>query len=98
LAMFAKSALEQYDAILMDIRMPVMDGLEAAKAIRALNRADARSVPIIAMTANAYEEDVEHSRAAGMNEHLAKPVEPALLYQTLRAQIRARQSAVHQIA
>ena len=72
-----------FDAILMDIRMPVMDGLEATRALRALPRPDARSIPIIAMTANAYEEDIQKSRAAGMDAHLSKPVEPYLLYQTI---------------
>lgn len=72
-----------YDVVLMDIRMPVMDGLEATKAIRALPREDARTVPIIAMTANAYEEDVRKSLEAGMNEHLAKPIEPAKMYDAI---------------
>lgn len=72
-----------FDVILMDIRMPVMTGLEAAKAIRSLAREDAKSVPIIAMTANAYDEDVQMSMDAGMNEHLAKPIEPKKLYDTL---------------
>lgn len=69
--------------ILMDIRMPVMDGLEAANAIRSLDREDAKRIPIIAMTANAFAEDVQKSKAAGMNAHLAKPIEPRELYQTL---------------
>lgn len=86
-AMFAASAPGFYDAILMDIRMPEMDGLEAAKAIRALDRADAGTVPIIAMSANAFEEDVSASLQAGMDAHLAKPVEPQLLYDTLSKQI-----------
>ncbi|MDD3411405.1 MAG: PAS domain-containing protein, partial [Eubacteriales bacterium] len=72
-----------YDAVLMDIRMPVMNGLEAAHALRALSRPDARSLPIIAMTANAYAADVKQSLDAGMNAHLAKPIDPALLYDTL---------------
>ena len=71
------------DAILMDVRMPEMDGLQATKAIRALRRPDARSVPIIAMTANAYDEDREKSDAAGMNCHLAKPIDTRVLYDTL---------------
>lgn len=80
---FAKEPVHHFDAILMDIRMPVLDGLAATDAIRKLPRADARDVPIIAMTANAYEEDVKKSKDAGMNAHLAKPIEPALLYRTL---------------
>lgn len=81
--MFENSPEGYYDAILMDIRMPVMDGLEAAKSIRALNRADAGSIPIIAMTANAFDEDVQLSLQVGMNAHLTKPVEPENLYQML---------------
>ena len=72
-----------YDAILMDIRMPEMDGLEAASAIRALDREDAGSIPIIALTANAFAEDVERSMQAGMDAHLSKPVEPDALFTTL---------------
>ncbi|MBR6880253.1 MAG: response regulator [Clostridiales bacterium] len=72
-----------YDAILMDIRMPEMDGLEATEKIRALDRSDAAAVPIIAMTANAFDEDVQRSLQVGMNAHLTKPVEPERLYQTL---------------
>ncbi|MDD3336089.1 MAG: transporter substrate-binding domain-containing protein [Eubacteriales bacterium] len=72
-----------YDVVLMDIRMPVMDGLEAAKAIRALPREDAKTVPILAMTANAFEEDVKKSLNAGMNAHLSKPIEPQKLYSIL---------------
>jgi CheY-like chemotaxis protein len=67
----------------MDIRMPLMDGLSATTAIRNLNRADAARTPIIAMTANAFENDVDKSMAAGMNAHLAKPIEPAVLYRIL---------------
>ena len=80
---FAASEIKHYDAILMDIRMPEMDGLEAAAKIRALDREDASRVPIIAMTANAFDEDVQRSLQVGMNAHLTKPVEPERLYQTL---------------
>ncbi|MCR4557993.1 MAG: response regulator [Saccharofermentans sp.] len=80
---FAASELNHYDAILMDIRMPEMDGLEATERIRALDRADAAMVPIIAMTANAFDEDVQRSLQVGMNAHLTKPVDPERLYQTL---------------
>ncbi|MCR5137136.1 MAG: response regulator [Oscillospiraceae bacterium] len=81
--MFQDSEAGTYSAILMDIRMPVMDGLEAAAAIRALDRTDAKTIPIIALTANAFDEDVQRSLQVGMNAHLSKPVEPEQLYQTL---------------
>ena len=83
LEMYSKSEKGYYDAILMDIRMPLMDGLTAASNIRHLSNADAKSIPIIAMTANAFDDDIEKSKAAGMNAHLAKPIEPDRLYQTL---------------
>lgn len=72
-----------FDAILMDIRMPIMNGLDATRKIRALDKPDAEKVPIIAMTANAYDSDVEASLKAGMNAHLSKPIEPDRLYETL---------------
>ncbi|MBQ9468128.1 MAG: response regulator [Clostridia bacterium] len=81
--MFEKSKIGSYDAILMDVRMPEMDGLEAAAAIRALDRPDAKTIPIIALTANAFDEDVQRSLQAGMNAHLSKPVEADHLFQTL---------------
>ena len=83
LELFSKSAAGDYDAILMDIRMPLMDGLAAAVNIRHLSNGDAKTIPIIAMTANAFDDDIEKSKAAGMNAHLTKPVEPERLYQTL---------------
>ena len=83
LDMFRDSEPGTYSAILMDVRMPEMDGLEAAAAIRALDRPDAAVIPIIALTANAFDEDVQRSLQAGMNAHLSKPVESDLLYQTL---------------
>lgn len=83
LRIFEESQVGTFDMILMDIRMPVMDGLCAARKIRSLSRADAKTVPIIAMTANAYAEDIEKSRQAGMDAHLAKPVEAGLLYTTI---------------
>lgn len=83
LEMFNKSETGYYDAILMDIRMPQMDGLTAASNIRYLSNADAKTVPIIAMTANAFDDDIEKSKAAGMNAHLAKPIDQQRLYQTL---------------
>ncbi len=88
---FSKNNPGTYDAILMDIRMPVMNGLEATEAIRALSRPDAKTIPIIAMTANAFDEDVQRSLQAGMNAHLSKPVEPDILFDTLERLIyRAR--------
>lgn len=73
-----------FDAVLMDIHMPVMNGYEAARHIRAINRPDARAVPIIAMTADAFEEDEKMCLEAGMNARIAKPVEPEILFRTLQ--------------
>lgn len=70
--------------ILMDVRMPVMDGLEATKAIRKLERPDAATIPILAMTANAFTEDVKATREAGMNSHLAKPLEMEVVLREIR--------------
>ena len=92
--MFSEHPAGYYDAILMDVRMPVMDGLEATRAIRALNRPDAKRIPIIAMTANAFDEDVQQSLQAGMNAHLSKPVEPERLYEMLSKMIQGKQSGV----
>ncbi len=72
-----------FDVVLMDIMMPVMDGITATKTIRALERKDAKIIPIIAMTANAYEEDIRNTQAAGMNAHLSKPIDVELLLRTL---------------
>ncbi|MBQ6381374.1 MAG: response regulator [Clostridia bacterium] len=82
---FRESAEGYFDVVLMDVRMPVMDGLEATKAIRALEREDAGRVPIIALTANAFDEDVKRSLQAGMNAHLSKPVEFEQLKATLES-------------
>jgi signal transduction histidine kinase/CheY-like chemotaxis protein len=84
---FNASPLFAYDAILMDMRMPVMDGLTATEKIRSLSRADSKLVPIIAMTANAYDEDVDNCLKAGMNEHLSKPIDSEILFQTLAKEI-----------
>lgn len=80
---FAKAPEGAFDVILMDVMMPVMDGCEAAKEIRALPRKDAKRVPIIAMTANAFTEDKIRTREAGMNEHLSKPLAPDLVVKTI---------------
>ena len=90
--MFKSSPENYYDAILMDIRMPEMDGLEATKIIRSLERPDAKKIPIIAMTANAFDEDVQRSLQVGMNAHLSKPVESEHLYQTLEELIWENES------
>lgn len=74
----------------MDIRMPVMDGLQAARAIRSLDRPDAKTVPVIALTANAYDEDIQKCMDAGMNAHLAKPLSPQTLYDLLAEKIEER--------
>ncbi len=87
--MFAASSPGYYAAVLMDIRMPEMDGLEAARAIRSPDRSDAKTIPIIAMSANAFAEDRQESLAAGMNAHLSKPIEPQKLYETLEREIAA---------
>lgn len=80
---FTKNPPNTFDVILMDIMMPVMDGITAAKTIRALDRPDAQSVPIVAITANAYDEDIQNTRRAGMNEHLSKPIDMDLLLKTV---------------
>ena len=85
--MFTKSPVCFYDAILMDIRMPVMNGYDAVQAIRKLSRPDAKTVPVIAMTADAFDDDVQKCLAAGMNAHTAKPIEPDKLYETLSREI-----------
>jgi CheY-like chemotaxis protein len=86
--MFEEHEEGYYDAILMDMRMPEMDGLEATRRIRSMDRSDAKSIPIIALTANAFDEDVQHSMQAGLNAHLSKPVEPDVLFETLEGLLR----------
>lgn len=83
LEMFEYSKPDYYAAILMDIRMPIMDGLKATEEIRNLERTDAKQIPIIAMTADAFYEDIDKTKRAGMNAHLSKPVVPGELYKTL---------------
>ena len=87
---FEASAPFAIDAILMDMRMPVMDGCQAASAIRALNRTDASTVPIVAATANVLAEDIAQTTQAGMNDHISKPIQAALLQKTLQALIAQR--------
>ena len=89
--LFLNNPPGHYDAILMDVRMPVMDGLDAAKAIRASSHPDAKNIPIIALTTNHLDEDVQHSLAAGMNAHLEKPVEPDQIYRTLAELIEKKE-------
>ena len=86
--LFSEHPEGYYDAILMDMRMPEMDGLEATRTIRAMERSDAASTPIIALTANAFDEDVQRSMQAGLNAHLSKPVQPELLFETLESLIK----------
>ena len=86
--MFADHEPGYYDAVLMDMRMPEMDGLEATKAIRSMDRPDAKLIPIIALTANAFDEDVQRSMQAGLNAHLSKPVEPETLFETLESLVK----------
>jgi signal transduction histidine kinase/CheY-like chemotaxis protein len=86
--MFVKSPIGYYDLIFMDIQMPVMDGYETTAHIRKSDREDAAGIPIIAMTANAYKEDVEEALAAGMNGHLAKPIDTDELMKTLARFLR----------
>ena len=81
--LFRNSELGEFDVILMDIMMPVMNGYEATKKIRSLDREDAKMIPIIAMTANAFTEDRMRAKEAGMNEHIAKPVDVELLVKVI---------------
>ena len=88
LDMYSSHPAGYYDAILMDMRMPEMDGLEATRRIRATEKEDAKTIPIIALTANAFDEDVQRSLQAGLNAHLSKPVEPDALFETLESLIK----------
>ena len=85
---FVDSEEDYFDVILMDVRMPIMDGIEATKAIRALKRSDALTVPIIAMTADAFDEEKRKTMDAGMNHHLSKPINPPILYRVLSEYIK----------
>jgi CheY-like chemotaxis protein len=86
--LFRSAPLWKYDLVLMDLRMPVMNGLEAAKIIRAMPRADAGSIPIVAMTADAYSDDIRRCKDAGMNAHITKPIDNDTLKQELLRQFR----------
>ena len=88
---FRKSSPGEFDAILMDIMMPVMNGYEAAKMIRSLDREDAKVIPIIAMTANAFTEDKMRAKEAGMDEHIAKPVDGKLLVKVINELVKRNQ-------
>ena len=88
--LFQKSEIGAFDVILMDIMMPQMDGYQATRAIRAMDRPDAATVPVIAMTANASADDRQKAQEAGMNEHVTKPLESGLLLRTIKEQIQAR--------
>jgi CheY-like chemotaxis protein len=91
--LFESNPENYYAAILMDVRMPEMDGLEATRHIRAMERPDAAVIPIIALTANAFDEDVQRSLQAGLNAHLTKPIKPEILIETLESLIRGRSDA-----
>ena len=91
--MFKAAEPGYYDAILMDLRMPEMDGLTATRIIRGLDRADAKRIPIIALSANAFESDIKESLGAGMDAHLAKPADAELLYSTLKKTISSASEA-----
>ena len=82
--MVERSEEGYYDVVLMDVQMPVMNGYEATKAIRAMGRRDVKNMPIIAMTANAMEEDKQRALKSGMNAHIAKPIDIKLLMKVLR--------------
>jgi len=88
--MFAGSDEGTYEAVLLDIRMPVMDGIEAARTIRAMDRSDSKTIPLIAMSADAFEEDISRSLSNGINAHLIKPIDPNELFRTLSAFIAAK--------
>ena len=89
---YQKQGNGYYDAILMDIQMPVINGLEATKKIRSLEQADAADIPIIAMTANAFQEDRDAARDAGMNAHLSKPVNIDQIQKVICSEIKKRKN------
>ena len=85
---YKKSRAGEFDLILMDIMMPIMNGYEATKMIRSLDREDAKKIPIIAMTANAFTEDRIRAKEAGMDEHVAKPVDVELLIKVIHKLVK----------
>ncbi|WNX85831.1 response regulator [Agathobaculum sp. NTUH-O15-33] len=89
-ALFRDSAPGEFQAVLMDIQMPELNGLDAAREIRAMDRPDAGSLPIIAMTANSFQEDVDAAMKAGMNGFVTKPVDADYLYQVLHQAVKRR--------
>ena len=91
---FVDSAPGYYSMVLMDIRMPIVDGLQAAQAIRKLGRSDAKTIPIVAMTADAFEETIQAAEQAGMDAYITKPIVPATLYKTLFEQLKAEPQPV----
>jgi CheY-like chemotaxis protein len=90
-ALFQNSEEGYFDAVLMDIRMPVMDGYEATRTIRSMERADAVRIPIIAMTADAFAEDIRKCFAVGMDAHISKPIDPRRIFETLQDKIRDKE-------
>ena len=81
--LFLAADAGHFDAVLMDVQMPVMNGYEATRCIRSMERADAKTIPIIAMTANAFAEDMKDAKDAGMNDHIAKPIDMEIIRKTL---------------
>jgi len=94
LELFSQSAPGEFDVILMDLRMPVLDGVRAARAIRALNRPDAKTVPILALTADAFDDGVQKCLDAGMNGHVEKPVTAERLHAALVGCLKADEREV----
>ena len=88
---FKESDWDEYDCILMDVMMPIMDGYTATRRIRGLSRPDAQSIPIIALTANAFAEDVQLALDSGMNQHIAKPLDARKLYLTISQLLNERE-------
>ena len=89
---FSESAVGEYDLVLMDVMMPVMGGIESASLLRKIERPDAKEIPIVALTANAFQEDIQKCLDAGMNTHLSKPINPTLLIQTISDLVSSRQA------